>query len=442
MLSRKHTYAQDNTPFADINVDDLGEVSDDFQEAFFEALKQKGIENYDRAISSLDQCIAINDGFPILYFEKGKNHMALKNTQEAEHNFLKSLERKPNQEPVLELLYEIYYVNRKYDKAEGVIQQLISFDTQYKEDLARLYNTTNRYEEALTLIDELDIEKGKDTYRDNLRKQIYKRSGRKALNKKALNKELEQTAQSEQDFLKLIYLYSEQGATEKAYETALKLQEINPKSDAVQLALYKIDLSKGNIDKAIRAMTKVLNSDKISSQAKHRVLNDFLLFVNDNPSYEAQLEVAITTFDTQVSESKVYENIGAYYSKKGAQEKALPYLIKALKNDQDNIQLLNQILEIEIGQGKFVEASDRAKNALDLYPSQPSLYYAYGVALKEQGQLEEASIQLETGVDYIIDNAKLEINFYEQLGDTYIKLGDTKESRRYIEQARKLREVN
>lgn len=442
MLSRKHTYAQDNTPFADINVDDLGEVSDDFQEAFFEALKQKGIENYDRAISSLDQCIAINDGFPILYFEKGKNHMALKNTQEAEHNFLKSLERKPNQEPVLELLYEIYYVNRKYDKAEGVIQQLISFDTQYKEDLARLYNTTNRYEEALTLIDELDIEKGKDTYRDNLRKQIYKRSGRKALNKKALNKELEQTAQSEQDFLKLIYLYSEQGATEKAYETALKLQEINPKSDAVQLALYKIDLSKGNIDKAIRAMTKVLNSDKISSQAKHRVLNDFLLFVNDNPSYEAQLEVAITTFDTQVSESKVYENIGAYYSKKGAQEKALPYLIKALKNDQDNIQLLNQILEIEIGQGKFVEASDRAKNALDLYPSQPSLYYAYGVALKEQGQLEEASIQLETGVDYIIDNAKLEINFYEQLGDTYIKLGDTKKSRRYIEQARKLREVN
>jgi hypothetical protein len=35
MLSRKHIYAQDPTPFADQNVDDLGDVSDDFQETFF-----------------------------------------------------------------------------------------------------------------------------------------------------------------------------------------------------------------------------------------------------------------------------------------------------------------------------------------------------------------------------------------------------------------------
>ena len=33
--------------------DDLGNVEDEFQEHFFEALKQKGIENYERAVEAL-----------------------------------------------------------------------------------------------------------------------------------------------------------------------------------------------------------------------------------------------------------------------------------------------------------------------------------------------------------------------------------------------------
>lgn len=442
MLSRKHTYAQDNTPFADVNVDDLGDVSDTFQEAFFEALKQKGIENYDRAIQSLDACIAINPNFAILYFEKGKNYHALNNSEPAEYNFLKSLELEPNQEPVLDLLYELYYENRNFDKAEAVIKQLIPFDVQYKEDLARLYSATRQYDQALALLEELDNEKGKDQYRERLRDRIYKLSGKKDLRKEQLNSELEASAQSEQDYLKLIYLYSEQGNTDKAYETALKLQKVNPESDAVQLALYKMDLSKGNTENAITAMTRVLNSQKITPKAKHRVLNDFLMFVNDNPSYAPQLEAAIATFNSVVADSNIYQNIASYYVKKGAQDKALPYLEKALSNDSENIALLKQVLEAQLDQGKYDEVATRAKAALDLYPSQPALYYAYGVALQQQGKIEDAVIQLETGADYILDDTALEIMFYEQLGEAYSQLGNGKSAKRYTEQARKLRGVN
>ena len=120
MLSRKHTHAQDNTPFADVNVDNLGNVSDAFQEAFYEALKHKGIENYERAIESLDKGIALDNSHPILYFEKGKNYMTLKKYEQAESNFLKTLELKPNQKPVMALLYELYYRTRDYEQAEEV----------------------------------------------------------------------------------------------------------------------------------------------------------------------------------------------------------------------------------------------------------------------------------------------------------------------------------
>ena len=67
-----NSLAQEDNALQDVNVDDLGNVSDEFQEQFFEALKQKGIENYDLAINALDKCIKLRPEEAILYFEKGK----------------------------------------------------------------------------------------------------------------------------------------------------------------------------------------------------------------------------------------------------------------------------------------------------------------------------------------------------------------------------------
>ena len=65
-------YAQDKTP-----TDDLGNISDDFQENFFEALKQKGIENYELALNALDKAeVAAKDNQEnkaVVYFEKFLN---------------------------------------------------------------------------------------------------------------------------------------------------------------------------------------------------------------------------------------------------------------------------------------------------------------------------------------------------------------------------------
>ena len=53
-------FSQEIEPKQEINIDDLGNVSDEFQELFFEALKQKAITNYDKAIEALEKCIEID----------------------------------------------------------------------------------------------------------------------------------------------------------------------------------------------------------------------------------------------------------------------------------------------------------------------------------------------------------------------------------------------
>jgi len=237
----------------------------------------------------------------------------------------------------------------------------------------------------------------------------------------------------------LIYLYSEQGDSKKAYETALKLKEINPNAVEVDLALYKLHLEEGKTDDAIASMKKVLQSKRITPKAKHRVLNDFLLFVNKNPAYENQLEEAIAIFDAQVADAKIYQELATYFIGKNLKSKALPYLKKALDSDPENLELIKNTLLLQLDTSDYAAAESVAASALELYPSQPLLYLTYGVALNKQSKFKEAIDQLEIGVDYIIDNTKMESDFYKQLGDAYIGSGNVTKGQQYIDKANALK---
>ena len=88
------TYAQ--VDFNKRPDDDLGNVEDEFQEHFFEALKQKGIENYDRAVEALQKCLNLDSKKPVIYFELGKNYNKLKNFGAAEENLKKAISMQPD----------------------------------------------------------------------------------------------------------------------------------------------------------------------------------------------------------------------------------------------------------------------------------------------------------------------------------------------------------
>ena len=122
-------YAQEIEPQQEINIDDLGDVSDEFQEYFFEALKQRAITNYDKAVEALDKCVALDAKPNALYLELGKNYLDLKLFDKAEENLEKVIAVHPNDKFVLELLFNTYFKEQKYSKSIGVLEKLVGFNT-------------------------------------------------------------------------------------------------------------------------------------------------------------------------------------------------------------------------------------------------------------------------------------------------------------------------
>ncbi|HEA28997.1 MAG TPA: tetratricopeptide repeat protein [Leeuwenhoekiella sp.] len=428
--------AQEDIALNDVNVDDLGNVTDKFQESFFEALKQKAIENYDRAITALDQCIALQPEEAILYFEKGKNMALSGDTEGAESNYLKALKLRPKQRDIMESLYEVYYAKQEFDKAIDLVKQLIDFDVQYKEDLARIYIRTKEFDKALALLDQLDEELGKDTYRDQMRRQAYALSGGD-LKEQAIEERIKANPEAEQNYLNLIYVFSEQGDTQKAYETAQKLLKINPKSDAAHLALYKFNLDKGNIEEAVRSMDKVLKSTSIEVKAKHSVLNDFLLFVEEHPEFENELEEAIALF-SEKEKIDVNQELASYYLKNDDKEKALSYYVNAYQNEPEDFNVIKNLMILQLEAQKFQETVKLAQEGQDLYPSQPIFYLISGVANNSLENFTAAINDLEMGIDYVIEDPTMKSDFYTQLGVAYEKSGDPTKAAEYKKRATEL----
>lgn len=442
----KLTLAQEiKTETEEEATDDLGNVSDAFQDHFFEALKQKGIENYELALEALKKAEKAAKKDPkqeaVVYFEMGKNQTYLKQYDEAEENFNKVLKTEGDRLDVLEALYDLYYLRKDYDAAIVLVKKLVKYDDDYKEDLANLYVRTKQYDAAIEVLDELDELWGESDYRDSLRTQIYRETGNTTGQIEKLEDKIETSTKNEKDYLSLIFLYSEQGNTEKAFETAQELLQAHPKSELVHLALYKFYLERGEAQKAIASMKIVFSAAEVDSDSKYKVLGDFMNFVKANPEYESDLDDVVLLFSTE-NNGKVYEQLGDFYMAKGMKEDALRFYEKGVARDADNYSLLKNTLLLQLDFKKYEDARQLSTDALEIFPSQPLLYLINGVANLELKQNEAAIENLETGLDYLYDDIKMEKDFYEQLALAYRQKGDERKATMYSKKAADIKYPN
>lgn len=417
--------------------DDLGNFEDNFQQHFFEALKHRGIENYDRAIDELKICLQINDKEPSVYFELGKSYVQLKNYGAAEEALKKAIAIDNDNEWYLDELYGVYDAIDDYDKALRTVKQLVKYHPDYKEDLAKLYVRQKKYKAALKLLDEIDNAYGVNDRRELLRNDIYNASGKDNERIEYLEERIAKNPNEEHNYLNLIFRHSQQDNKKKAFETAKQLLKQIPGSHLVHLALYKFYLDEGESDKAIASMKLVLNSPKVKPEAKTLVLNDFVKFVQNNPEYEDDL-LTITNEVIDKTSSKTHVEMGQYYVDKGDKVNALKHFKSALEEQGENFNIIKNTILLEVDLKQFEEAQALSKYALDLFPSQPLMYLVNGVANNSLNRPKEALESLEIGVDYIIDDIKMEKDFYIQLSIAHRLLNNISKAETFAKRAKAL----
>ncbi len=411
--------------------DAIALADDEFQNAFYESLLQKGIENYDKAITALEKCKKLEPNNDVVFFEMGKNYLAQKNYKDAYDSFEKATKINSQNKWYWVGMYDVCYETKDFTQAIVIVTKLIEFKKEYKEDLVSLYMNTQQFDKALGLINELNDTVGKSDQRENYKTQILRESKFQNAERDNLIAQIKKYPKEESNYVALIFLYSENNQEDKALEITKQLEKEIPTSDWAQVSLFKYHLNNNDGANGVQSMNKVLASPKIDSKIKHRMLNEFLIFIKDKPEFDADLEKAISYFDSD-KEVNVAKEIGKFYHNKSNWDKAIKYYEMHLKPNSEDIETQLLLLQVYTEKQQFDVLAKKSESLQELFPSQPQFYYYAGLAYNQLGQFKKAKDSLETGLDYVVDDIALEINFNIQLGEAWAGLGDLKKKENYF----------
>ncbi len=414
--------------------EDIALVTDEFQNAFYESLTQKGIENYDRAITALEKCLKLQPNNPVVHYELGKNYLAQKNYQSAYKSFEKASQLDPKNMWYFAGMYDVCYAKQDYAQAIVIATKLVEFKKEYKEDLVSLYMNTQQFDKALDLINELNDNVGKSEIRENYKAQILRDAKYQGPEKANLLDQIKKNPKDESNYVSLIFMYSDSGQEDKALEIAKMLEKEIPASDWAQVSLFKFHINNNEGDQAVQSMNKVLASPKIDNKIKHRILNEFLIFALDKPQYDADLEKAIGYLGSDKS-VEVPKELGKFYQNKQMWDKAIKYYELQVKSHPDDVETLLLLLQAYTEKADFTALAKKSEEAIELFPLQPEFYYYSGLANNQSKNFKKAATALESGLDYLVSDVQLEINFNLQLGEAYKGLGDMKKKDAYLSKA-------
>ncbi|WP_298262726.1 hypothetical protein [uncultured Lutibacter sp.] len=284
-----------------------------FQTHFFEALKQKAINNYSKAIENLEKCYEIDSTNVAVFFEFSKNYLALKKYFEAEIFINKALIKEPNNNYLLSQKVAILKAQRNFIDAIEIQKKLMDANPKYSDGLVVLYLQNSDLEAAKKLISEI------------------KERGLTTLKTKAYQKYLDTRA-------------------------------------------------------------KVIIHKKLTEVDDYKT----------------------TDIDS----------------------------LKKIYVEKKEFKILKEILSKEVTEEKFKQVYLDSKAALDLFPAQPYLYKINGMALNKLGKYNEAVDVLTIGIDFVIDDMKMEAEFYMQLIISYEGLNKQKDILKYKQKLQELRQRN
>ena len=144
----------------------------------------------------------------------------------------------------------------------------------------------------------------------------------------------------------------------------------------------------------------------------------------------ALAKLLIEAHPNEVKPHAVYADI--LYTDNRFKEAKEQYLI-VLEKDKTKSQVWSQVLFIQAEQNDFEGMLKTSEEALTYFSTDALFYYFNGVSNKWFKHYPEAVSALEMGIEFIIDNEMLLLEFYSSLADSYHATKQNKLSDEYYE---------
>ena len=170
-FNAKIVYAQDSIPPSQ-GIEDKKNI--DFQEHFFSAITNKAINNYQKAIESLEKCNQLEPNNKAVLFELSKNYYKIGRFVEAIEYGNSALLLEPDNLWIAEHLVQAYKSSYAFDKAIKTQKNIAKKYPKKKQNLVFLYLQSSNVDSAKIVLNELENAKLLTPRLRQLQTNLYK----------------------------------------------------------------------------------------------------------------------------------------------------------------------------------------------------------------------------------------------------------------------------
>lgn len=418
-----------------------------FNEMFFEAEKQKNLGNMEKALDLYKELYKIHTANATVCFELAQIYAAGNQPDDALFYAERAVDLEPENKWMLMLLASAYRSFDNKGKEIDIFQRLVKLDSlnsDYRFELALSYQQYEKYDEAISTLNDLEAILGVNEIISNQKKEIYLDQGDLDGAVKEIEKLIKTYPKNVEYYGTLAQIYMVNGKEKDALKVYHKMLEIAPDDPRPHLDLAQYYKDQRDFDKSIYHLKKAMLSPTLEIDKKIGVLLSLYdASNNDTVLKRESYEMLATIIEQNPNDPKAYAIYGDFLSRDQKNKEALVMYKKATRLDGGNIyDIWDQILLIEIQSEMWDTLAVDGPTVVDLFPNQPIPYFFSGVALNMTQQLDEAAEYLEAGIPYVLGNPRLKEQFYTQLADIYHQLEEHKQSDKYFDLALAINDNN
>ena len=395
----------------------------EFDNLFFQGLNLEQKQDYNGAIKCFENCLKINRNNPAVFYEIGKIYNNQGDFDLSTDKLKTAINLEPENKWYLLAYAQALFKKQDYKNASDQYKKLLDIEPTNREFyflLADTYIYQKRFIKAINVYNDLEKQKGIEKSVSIQKSKLYMQINKKESAIKELVNLLDKFPKDTEVMEILAETYLLNNQKKSAMNLFEKISFLNPDKGRIHLTLADYYRQEGDNNKSFEELTLAFKSKQLNIDTKIRVLASYLqiMLLNENLKKQAYLlsEILIEEHGESIKARAIHADI-LYTDNKFQQAKEQYILV--LEKEKSKPEIWTQVLFIQAEQKDFEEMIKTSKEALSYFPMNPLFYYFNGISNKWLKNYDKAISSLEIGINFVVDNDLLLLEFYSSMADSY-----------------------
>ena len=403
----------------------VDEVDKKFIHFYFQAEKNKLLEEYNEALIAYEKCISLIPKEPAPYYHIAKLYLYIfQDIDNAKDYINEAIAINPNNEWYYYELLSIYSIENNRTGKLDIYYKLIDFNSDnifYYLEAINLLIDLKKYSNAVKFIKNTQKKLGVSNELLLALKDVYLAENNFKEAEKIGKRLTERSSFFFNDLAEIYMYFNDYDNAIKSYSKLLESDSDNPKAI---IALHAIYSNKEDVEGQEKYLLKIAQSDQINIEIKKEIFYNLLLSnkYKAYPQFKIMIERAIRLHPKEPLFNLM---LGDIYAKEGKSTSAIKHYYLSLNSGiiKDDY-IYTKLIEIYWQTEQTDSIIEVSKIAIERFPFTPMFYYYQGVAFSNKEEHESSINTLIKGKEFIFDNEPLVSDFYSLIGNSYHELNN------------------